>query len=512
MDRRARVELFAEIRREYQSGVGTIKGVSRKLGVHRRVVRQALADAMPAVRLYRTRKKPALAPVQDFIDRILEADRTAPRKQRHTARRIHDRLRRERPASPVAASTVREYVRGWKRAQGLIGRPVCVPQTYTWGQEAQVDWYEAVARLGDDEVTLQVFCLRSMASGAAFHRAYPRATQQAFLEAHEDAFAYFGGIFTTLRYDNLTSAVRKILRGFRREETTRFLAFRSHWQFAAEFCTPGEGHEKGGVEGEAGYFRRNHWVPVPQAADLDALNAQLLAGCRADEARVIQGRTQSVGEAMTIEHATLHPLATERFDLQEVSFPKVDGAGCVRVKTNPYSVPAPVGTCVEAKLGSAHVELWADGHCLARHERSYVRFEPVLDLEHYLDVLERKPGALAGSTPLAQCRARGLWPASYDVLWAHWIERHGKQAGTRQMIAVLQLARTYGAVALRHAVETALRVGCTDQAAVRHLLLTTTLARPPIAPMPLDAALAHYDRPLPSLAAYDTLVSPAVGA
>jgi transposase len=471
------------------------------------VVRQALLDAMPPARLYRARAKPTLAPVQDFIDRILEADRTAPRKQRHTARRLHDRLRRERPDAPVAASTVREYVRGWKRAQGLIGRPVSVPQTYDWSQEAQVDWYEAVAILGDEEVTLQVFCLRSMASGAAFHRAYPPATQQAFLEAHEGAFQYFGGVFATLRYDNLTSAVRKILRGFRREETTRFIAFRSHWQFAAEFCTPGEGHEKGGVEGEAGYFRRNHWVPLPHAADLDALNAQLLAGCGADEARVIQGRTQSVGEAVTIERASLRLLATEPFDLLEVSFPHVDGAGCVRVKTNPYSVPAAVGTCVEAKLGSAHVELWADGQCLARHERSYVRFEPVLDLEHYLDVLERKPGALAGSTPLAQCRARGLWPASYDALWAHLIGRHGKQAGTRQMIGVLQLARTYGAAALRTTVEAAVARGCSDQAAVRHLLMTATLTRPLVASVPLGAALAHYDRPHPSVAEYDTLVS-----
>jgi transposase len=452
-----------------------------------------------------------LAPVQAFIDRILEADRLAPRKQRHTARRIHDRLCREQPDTPIAASTVRVYVRGWKRAEGLLGRAVCVPQTYPWGQEGQVDWYEAVAMLGDEEVTLQVFCLRSMASGAAFHRAYPRATQQAFLEAHEHAFQYFGGLFATLRYDNLTSAVRKILRGFRREETTRFLAFRSHWQFAAEFCTPGEGHEKGGVEGEAGYFRRNHWVPLPEAADLDALNAQLLAGCRADEQRVIQGRTQSVGEAMTIEHASLRPLATERFDLYEVSFPKVDGAGCVRVKTNPYSVPAPVGTRVEAKLGSAHVELWAEGQCLARHERSYVRFEPVLDLEHYLDVLERKPGALAGSTPLAQCRARGLWPASYDTLWAHLMTRHGKQAGTRQMIGVLQLARTYGAGALRHTVEAALTWGCSDLAAVRHLLLSATLERPPIAPMAIGPALASYDRALPSVAAYDALVPREVG-
>ena len=502
------MELFAAIRREYQFGVGTIKGVSRTLGVHRRVVRQALADAVPPPRRYHARAKPTVAPVQAFIDRILEADRTAPRKQRHTARRIHDRLCREQPDTPVAASTVREYVRGWKRAQGLSGQVVCVPQTYTWGQEAQVDWYEAVAILGGDEILLQVFCLRSMASGAAFHRAYPRATQQAFLEAHEGAFAYFGGVFTTLRYDNLTSAVRKILRGFRREEATRFLAFRSHWQFDATFCTPGEGHEKGGVEGEAGYFRRNHWVPVPHAVDLDALNAQLLAGCRADEARVIQGRTQSIGEAMTIEHASLRPLATERFDLQEVSFPTVDGAGCVRVKTNPYSVPAPVGTCVEAKLGSAHVELWADGHCLARHERSYVRFAPVLDLEHYLDVLARKPGALAGSTPLAQCRARGVWPASYDALWAHLIGRHGKQAGTRQMIGVLQLARTYGTAALQRTVPIALTLGCSDLAAVQHLLLTAALARPPMAPLVIGPALAHYDRPLPSVAAYDALLAP----
>jgi hypothetical protein len=249
-------------------------------------------------------------------------------------------------------------------------------------------------------------------------------------------------------------------------------------------------------------------VPVPEAADLDALNAQLLAGCRADEARVIHGRTQTVGEAVTIEHASLRPLATERFDLEEVSFPKVDGARCVRVKTNPYSVPAAVGTCVEAKLGSAHVELWAAGQCLARHERSYVRFEPVLELEHYLDVLERKPGALAGSTPLAQCRARGLWPASYDALWAHLIDRHGKQGGTRQMIGVLQLARTYGTPALQRTVAVALTLGCSDQAAVQHLLLTATLARPPMEPLPIGAALAHYDRPLPSVAAYDTLLSP----
>src|SRR5260370_29997512 len=133
-----------------------------------------------------------------------------------------------------------------------------------------------------------------MASGAAFHRAYLHATQQAFLEAHEHAFDYFGGVFRLLRYDNLASAVRKILRGHRREETVRFIAFRSHWRFAAGFCTPGEGHEKGGVEGEGGYFRRNHLGPVPSGADLDALNALFLTGCRTGEARVVAGRPQAV--------------------------------------------------------------------------------------------------------------------------------------------------------------------------------------------------------------------------
>ena len=185
--------------------------------------------------------------------------------------------------------------------------------------------------------------MRSMASGAAFHRAYLHATQQAFLEAHEHAFAYFGGVFHLLRYDNLASAVRKILRGYRREETVRFMAFRSHWRFAAEFCTPGEGHEKGGVEGEGGYFRRNHLVPVPCVADLDALNALLLTGCRADEARVLDGRTQSVGAALAEERSHLLSRMSEGFDLADVVFPLVDKQGCITVKTKLLLSASPRG-------------------------------------------------------------------------------------------------------------------------------------------------------------------------
>ena len=128
------------------------------------------------------------------------------------------------------------------------------------------------------------------------------------------AFAYFDGVFRRLRYDNLKAAVKKIVSGQRREETDRFIAFRSHWKYESEFCTPGEGHEKGGVEGEVGFFRRNHWVPVPQAVDIADLNRQLLASCRDDEHRTIAGRTQSVGAGLVVEREHLLPLAAEGMD------------------------------------------------------------------------------------------------------------------------------------------------------------------------------------------------------
>ena len=199
--------------------------------------------------------------------------------------------------------------------------------------------------------------MRSMASGAAFHCAYSHATQQAFLEAHELAFAFFGGVFRRLRYDNLTSAVKKILRGYRREETARFIALRSHWRFDSEFCTPAEGHEKGGVEGEAGYFRRNHLVPVPQARDLAELNRQLLQGCHDDEQHWIAGRDQSIGAALLVEREHLLPLVEEGLDLAQTSFPEVNGMGCVKVMTNAYSVPLKAGTQVQAKVYASNVEL-----------------------------------------------------------------------------------------------------------------------------------------------------------
>lgn len=500
------MELFEQIRREHEHGGGSIRRIAKKLGIHRRMVREALASAVPRDRRVPVRARPRLGPVIPFIEAILEADQKEPRKQRHTAHRMWCRIQAEMPEVQVCECTVRRYVRRRKMELRLANQEPFVPQSYRWGEEGQVDWYEAYVDLAEERQKVQIFSMRSMASGGAFHCAFPHASQQAFLEGHEQGFAYFGGVFEKLRYDNLRSAVKKILRGRQREETTRFIAFRSHWGFESEFCTPGQGHEKGGVEGEAGYFRRNHLVPVPKVASWEALQALLREGLRKDEQRIIGDRAETVGAAMNQEREHLRPLQ-EGFDLAALHYPKVNASRCVRVLTNFYSTPLPVGLEVQAKVHAAYVEIWHQGQCVARHERCFKRQQKVLNLEHYLDVLTKKPGAFAGSTALEQWRAQGHWPASFDRFWEALKQRRGKQGGTKAMIDVLLLGRQYGYPLLKQAVEKALDLSCFDAEAVRMLLAAEKTGKRELVEAIEIGALRAYDRPYPTTHNYDQLLA-----
>ena len=342
-----------------------------------------------------------------------------------------------------------------------------------------------------------------MCSGGTFLASIPGS----FLASAED----FGGVFRTLRYDNLSSAVKKILRGRQREETDRIIAFRSHWGFRSEYCTPGRGNEKGGVEEGLGWYRRNFLVPVPEAGDLEKLNQLLLARCLESQQHTISGRSVTVGAAMAEERRHLLPLAEEGFELEETLFPVVDGKGCVKVKTNWYSTPLRPGVRPMVRVWPTQIEVWRDFECVAVHPRYYGRGHQVLNLEHYLDVLERKPGAMAGSAPLKQWRDAGRWPECLDRIWRKLEERHGRSGGTREMITLVRVGLAEGWDRLVAAVEEALQLGVTDGAAVLYLLRMPDPDERRRYELALAEDLRQFERPMPVMDAYDLLLGEAKG-
>jgi transposase len=504
------VEQFEQIRRDRDREGLSIRGLAVRHGVHRRAVRQALESAVPPVKRAAVgRAAPKLGPFRAVIDGWLEADRTAPRKQRHTAKRIHQRLVDELGAD-VAETTVRQYVRARKRAMGLAVGEVFVPQVHAPGMEGEVDWGEAEVVLAGGAMIVHLFVMRASFSGAAFCQASLVETQQAFLELHVQAFEWFGGVFPSLKFDNLKSAVKKVLKGRRRVESDRFVALRSHYLFASQFTTPGiEGaHEKGGVEGEVGRHRRNHLVPVPHVADLAELNRLLLAGCEQDLDRRIDGRPVTVGEAWAVERPLLLDLPAEPYDACESAAPRVDAKSLVTIRQNRYSVPvALAGLKVSARVGAREITINHAGLQVARHERMHGKFGTSAQLDHYLELLQRKPGGLEHSVALTQERERGCWPGCFDQLWAALSERYGRSDAARQMVDVVMLCREHGPERVALAARGALTAGAIDGRAVAVLARRAEIRPDVVAPLSgLEARLTVHDRPAPGdLADYDQL-------
>jgi transposase len=500
------MEQFEQIRRDHAREELSIRELAKRHGVHRRAVRQALESAIPpAKRAPVVRPAPKLGPYRRVIDEILIGDREAPRKQRHTARRIWQRLVEEHGAG-VSERQVCRYVHDKRRELGDVGE-VFVPLVSDAGVEAEVDWGEATVVLRGEPVVVHLFEMRACFSGAAFVMAFGDETQQAFLEGHVRALEWHGGVFGLIRYDNLKSAVVRVLRGRRRVESDRFVGLRSHYRFESSFCLPGQqgAHEKGGIEGEVGRFRRRHLVPVPDVSSLEELNELLEGACWKDLDRTITGQSETVGDRRDRERLLLGALPKEQYPTWEEATPRVDAKALATVRTNRYSVPARLaGRKIRARVGASEISFWHDGKQVAVHERLSGKHQISAQLDHYLDLLTRKPGALARSLALRQERDRGDWPACFDELWTAIQDRCGRQEAARQMVSVLLLCRQHDASVVELAVKGALAAGAHDGRAVK--LLVDRSERPVPPALEIDARLAGIGQPPPDdLGDYDQL-------
>lgn len=540
----SRVELFAQIRRDARVEGLSVRALAVRHGVHRRTVRQALDSAAPPERKQRQGVSWRLEPFKGAIDAMLIEDTTAPRKQRHTARRILARLIEEHSAQELSYSTVRDYVRV-RRAQIDVqaGRrvEVFVPQEHAPGAEAEVDFGEVYVVLNGVKTKCHMFIFRLSHSGRAIHRIYPTQAQEAFLEGHTEAFNVLGGIPTKhIRYDNLTSAVTAVVfgQGRQRQENDRWVLFRSFYGFDPFYCQPGVGgaHEKGGVEGEVGWFRRNRLSPMPVAESLDELNDRIRGWEAQDDRRRINDRIRTIGQDFEIERPFLASLPAEEFDPGLVLNPRVDRSSMVTVRMVKYSVPARfIGRRVRVSLRASEVVVFDGRTVVARHQRVTARPGQSVQLDHYLEVLKTKPGALPGSTALARARESGAFTNAHEAFWAASRRINGDAEGTRELIDVLLLHRSMDAGDIHAGITAALGVGAVsaDVVAVearRHATasswdgassdghpgahgelkvqrVVSLTQRRLMDPAAVIAGLPSDIRPLPSVSAYDELLA-----
>lgn len=537
---RARVELFAQIRRDARVEGASIRALAARYGVGRATVRTALSQAKPPPRKTPVRVSPRLEEFKAAIDAMLLEDVGAPVKQRHTARRVLARLVDEHGVDALSYSTVRDYVRLRRPEIDQRRRAdVFVPQEHAPGTEAEVDFGEVYVVLAGVKTKCYMFALRLSSSGRAVHRIYPTQAQEAFLEGHVDAFEEIGGIPTRhIRYDNLTSAVTEVLYGThrRRTENERWVLFRSHYGFDAFYCQPGidGAHEKGGIEGDIGRFRRQHLSPMPVADSLAELNERVKKWDIADEGRRIGSRLRTVGQDFALERPLLAPLPAERFDPGLTLTPRVSRSSLIRVRMANYSVPSRyIGRPVRVSLRASELLVFDGRSLIAQHPRVIARGGESVNLDHYLEVLRTKPGAFPGSTALAQARAAGTFTSAHEAFWAAARKTDGDTAATRELIDVLLLHRSMDAGDVVAGLTAALQVGAVtaDVVAVearRHAAAAggsgsgrSLVAHEPLHeqrvvsltqrrladPAAVIAGLPADTRPLPSVAGYDELLT-----
>ena len=463
------MELYRKVRLACADGMSK-RAAAAHFNISRETVDKALAFSVPpGYRRTAPIKRPKLDGFTEIIDAWLEGDKAVHRKQRHTAKRVFDRLRDEHGFTG-GYTIIKDYV----RERGRRGQEMFVPLAHPPGH-AQADFGEAVVFIDGVELKAHFFVMDLPHSDACFVRAYPAATAEAWMDGHVHAFAFFGGVPQSVLYDNDRCLVSKILPDGTRKRATLFSALQSHYLLRDRYGRPGKGNDKGSVEGLVGYSRRNFMVPIPRFASWDEFNAYLAAQCRKRQNDILRGHKETIGERFKRDLDAMRPLPAAPFEACAQANGKVNSQSLVRYDTNDYSVPVAYGhQDVWIRGYVDRVVIGCGGNVIARHARCYDREDMVFDPVHYLPLIERKINALDQAAPLAE------WdlPEEFQTL-RRLMEARMLKMGRREYVQVLRLLETFGMEDLHAAVKKALKLGAVGFDAVKHLVLCHVEKRPP---------------------------------
>jgi transposase len=491
------MELWIEVRRRVLTKELSKRAACKEYGLGWHTLTKILAhDQPPGYRQSQPREKRKLAPFLPIIHQILAADPQAPKKQRHTATRIFERLRAEH-GYQGGKTVVKDAVRAWKQSHQEVFLPLSHPPG-----EAQVDFGEATIRLAGQETKVALFVMTLPYSGAIFIQAFPRECTETFLEGHRRAFEFFGGVPQRISYDNSAIAVIQVLKGRERKLTREFLRLQSHYLFQEHFCLVRRANEKGHVERLIGFARRNFLVPVPQVESLAALNQHLRERCLADLAQRTRGKPAPKLDLLHEDQAAFLPIPKQPFEARRIEQGTVNSESLVRFDTNDYSVPVQYAHRKLLVVATVEeVRLVYEDRLVARHRRSWERERIYFDPIHYLALLERKPGGFDYARPLENWQL----PDCFALLRRR-LEAADQQHGTRSFIRVLRLVEKFSLGQLTEAVEYALDIDVIDADSIRTIVEHRN--DQPVKLFPLDGRphLAHVQVETTDVSSYQALL------
>lgn len=475
--------------------------IARELGLARDTVAKYLREEpaeAPRYQLTTPRRRPVCDAVVPILARWLADDEQQPRKQRRSAHQMWVQLCQEygfTGSEPVVRLRVREL----KQRR----REVFIPLAFGPGERAEVDWGEAQVVLAGAVVTAHLFCARLRYSNLPFVMAFPHEQQEALFAGHRAAFEFWGAVPRALTYDNLTTAVQRVLTGHSRTEQAAFVGLRMTYLFEAVFCNRASGHEKGNVENLVGTVRRQALAPMPVVRDWAELNGRLLAWCRGQRERTLPGQSQTIGARWQEEQRWMLPLPAHPFDCSRRVAVVASKTAEVRFATNRYSVPvAAAYQPLTLKADVETVRIYQQTTLIAHHPRCYGRHQRISDWRHYLPALAHKPAAVPHAAAL---RTSDL-PAVFETFRQGLVAR--QLDGNRAFVRLLELAACFSVAAVAEAIATMLAHDCYQVAAVEQWVIGQARTSHPPAPLDPDRypAYAAITVAVGSVAAYDQLV------